>query len=107
MGIKKDSNTLFGIDKFTNKKNTNISFYNIRFHLYPGISAVQTIGGNSILIQIKKNHSLIFKAKDAKISVEKSIFLGRNKILNNLCILISGKVDNISKTINWEFKKNI
>jgi len=107
VGIKKDSNTLFGIDKFTNKKNTNISFYNIRFHLYPGISAVKTIGGNSILIQIKKNHSLIFKAKDAKISVEKSIFLGRNKILNNLCILISGKVDNISKTINWEFKKNI
>ena len=34
--------------------------YSIRFHLYPGISPVQTMGGGSILLQIEKNKSLIF-----------------------------------------------
>ena len=32
----------------------------LRFHLYPGIRAVKTMGGNSVLIQINKNKSLIF-----------------------------------------------
>ena len=107
IGINKDNSTLFGIDKFISKKISSNAFYNIRFHLYPGISAVRTIGTKSILIQVKKNQSLIFTAKDENISVEKSIFLGGNKILNNLCILISGKINDSTKIINWEFKKNI
>ena len=80
--------------------------YSIRFHLYPGISPVQTMGGGSILLQIEKNKSLIFSSSEEKISIEKSIFLGRNKILNNSCITIYGKIDNEDKTINWEIKRN-
>ena len=38
----------------------------IRFHLYPGISAIKTIGGDSILIQIKKNKSLVFSSQIKK-----------------------------------------
>ena len=39
------------------------------------------------------------------ILVEKSIFLGGNKILDNVCITISGNLVNKNKTIHWEIKK--
>ena len=89
------------------KENVEKSYYNIRFHLYPGISAVKTIGGNSILIQINKNSSLIFVSKSENLFLEKSIFMGRNQIVNNFCINISGNIKNENKIINWEIKKNI
>ena len=47
---KKYSN-LSGIDNLIMKitiKLKDINVYNIRFHLYPGINAVQTMGGKSI-----------------------------------------------------------
>ena len=65
------------------------------------------MGGNSVLIQISKNKSLIFSIIDESILLEKSIFLGRNKILDNTCITISGNLVNKDKTIRWEIKKNI
>ena len=65
------------------------------------------MGGNSVLIQLSKNKSLIFTIKNESILVEKSIFLGGNKILNNTCITISGNLVNKSKVILWEIKKNI
>ena len=81
--------------------------YSIRFHLYPGISAVQTIGKNSILIQIEKNKSLIFTSNGDNLSLEKSIFLGGNQIVNNFCITISGSLsNNENKNITWELKGN-
>ena len=68
---------------------------------------MRTIGKNSILIQIEKNKSLIFTSKGEHISLEKSIFLGRNQIINNSCITISGKINNNeSKNIYWDLKKN-
>ena len=83
------------------------NIYNIRFHLYPGITAVQTMGKNSILVQIEKNKSLIFKANGENLSLEKSIFLGRNQIVNNFCITISGTLaKNENKNIKWELLKN-
>ena len=107
--INKKSGNLSGVDNLIseNKKNKLINNYSVRFHLYPGINAVQTMGKNSILIQIEKNKSLLFTANGENISLEKSIFLGRNKIINNSCITISGQlVDNEDKHIKWEFKKN-
>ena len=81
--------------------------YSIRFHLYPGINAVQTMGKNSILIQIEKNKSLIFVTSGGNLDLEKSIFLGRNQIVNNFCITISGTLNtNENKIITWELKRN-
>ena len=65
------------------------------------------MGGNSILIQIKKNKSLIFTSLEHKLSIEKSIFLSGKKILDNTCITISGNLVNKNKSFNWEIKKNI
>ena len=105
--LDKKNNCLTGVDNLIKKKDsTNLSFA-IRFHLYPGLDAVQTVGGNSILIKISKNKSLIFSAKNQKISIEKSIFLGGNKILNNLCVTISGSLNSEDKTVIWKIKKNI
>ena len=103
------NNNLTGVDKLTVKGLTSNqeNIYNIRFHLYPGITAVQTMGKNSILIQIEKNKSLIFKANGENLSLEKSIFLGRNQIVNNFCITISGTLaKNENKNIKWELLKN-
>ena len=107
--IGKKNNNLFGTDKLVSikedKKLSNI--YSIRFHLYPGVTAVQTMGGNSILIQIEKNKSLIFTSTADNLILEKSIFLGRNQIINNFCITISGSLnDGENKSITWELKKN-
>ena len=65
------------------------------------------MSGKSALIQISKNKSLIFTATDEILELEKSIFLGGKKILDNTCITISGNLVNKDKVINWEIKKNI
>ena len=41
--------------------------YSFRFHLYPGLTAVKTMGGDSVLIQISKNKSLIFRVIEENI----------------------------------------
>ena len=64
------------------------------------------MGGNSVLIQLSKNKSLIFTINNEPILVEKSIFLGGNKILDNTCVTVSGNLVNKNKTIRWEIKKN-
>jgi len=107
--IDKRNSNLFGEDKLIsadgNKKLQNI--YSIRFHLYPGINAVQTMSKNSILIQINKNKSLIFTTSADNLILEKSIFFGRNQIVNNFCITISGSLNNSeNKNIIWELKRN-
>ena len=107
--INKKNGSLSGVDNLTSDKNRHglTNTYGIRFHLYPGIVAVQTIGKNSILIHIEKNKSLVFTATGENISLEKSIFLGRNQIINNSCITISGILKkNETKNIYWELKKN-
>ena len=65
------------------------------------------MGGNSILIQLSKNKSLIFISDTEPITLEKGIFFGGNKILENTCITLSGNLVNDNKTIRWEIKKNI
>ena len=89
------------------KKNINSdnAKFSIRFHIYPGIEAFKTLGGNDILLQVNKNNSLIFSSKNHAAQIEKSLFLGRNKILNNNCIVIYGNTNNKDANIEWEFKK--
>ena len=65
------------------------------------------MGKNSILIQVEKNKSLVFNSNADNLVLEKSIFLGRNQIINNLCITITGTLNNSeNKNIIWELKKN-
>ena len=63
------------------------------------------MSGNSALIQLSKNKSLIFTINDETLEIEKSIFLGGKKILDNTCITISGNLVNKNKSFNWEIKK--
>jgi len=103
---KKDS-SIYGFEELIQKRESSNLLFNIRFHLSPDVSAVQTIGGKSVLIQARKNKSLIFTAAEQNLAVEKSIFLGGNKIINNLCITVSGNLHDSNKKIYWELKKNI
>jgi len=105
--IDKSKNNLKGFDEIIKKKDNKRINYCLRFHLYPGLTAVKTISGSSVLIQLSKNKSLIFTIKDEDILLEKSIFLGSNKILNNTCISVNGNLVNKDKIIHWEIKKNI
>ena len=107
--IDKKNNNLAGEDSLisTNENKKLLNMYSIRFHLYPGVSAVQTMSKNSILIQIEKNKSLVFTSSGDNLTLEKSIFLGRNQIINNFCINVSGFLNsNENKNITWELKKN-
>ena len=107
ISIDKSTKNLSGCDELIKKKDGRPINYSFRFHLYPGLTAVKTMGGNSVLIQLSKNKSLIFTINNEPILVEKSIFLGGNKILDSVCITISGNLVNKNKTIHWEIKKNI
>ena len=68
---------------------------------------VKTINGNSALIQVSKNKSLLFTVIDETLEIEKSIYLGGKKILDNPCITIIGNLVNKNKSFNWEIKKNL
>ena len=98
---------LKGADHILKKSDGKPIRYVFRFHLNPNLSAVKTLSGNSALIQITKNKSLIFTVKNETVELEKSIYLGGKKILDNTCITISGNLVNKDKSFNWEIKKNI
>jgi len=99
------NNKLTGVDHILKKSDGIPVRYVFRFHLNPALSAVKTMSGNSVLIQISRNKSLLFSIKDEKLEIEKSIFLGGKKILDNTCISISGNLVNKNKSFYWEIGK--
>ena len=105
--LDKENNYLKGSDHIFKKKDGIPIRYVFRFHINPGLSVVKTMSGNSALIQLSKNKSLIFTVSNETLEIEKSIFLGGKKILDNTCITISGNLVNKNKVFNWEIKKNI
>ena len=107
ISLDKENSYLKGSDYIFKKKDGIPIRYSFRFYINPELSVVKTMGGNSALIQITKNKSLIFTVINETLEIEKSIFLGGKKILDNACIVISGNLVNKNKTFNWEIKKNI
>ena len=106
INFQKKENSIKGTDTLLKKVDSyDDSSFSIRFHIYPGIDAFKTMGGNDILLQINKNNSLIFSSENKNIQIEKSLFLGRNKILHNNCIVIYGNTDNKDAIIKWELKE--
>ena len=105
--IDKDNNCLKGIDHILKAKDGYPIRYAFRFHIDPRLTAVKTMSGNSALIQISKNKSLLFTINDENLEIDKSIFLGEKKIIDSTCISISGNLVNKNKTFSWEIKKNI
>ncbi|MDC1092475.1 heparinase II/III family protein [Pelagibacteraceae bacterium] len=103
----KENEYLKGCDHIFKKKDGIPIRYVFRFHVNPELTVVKTMSGNSALIQISKNKSLIFSISNEILEIEKSIFLGGKKILDNTCITISGNLVNKNKSFNWEIKKNI
>ncbi len=105
--LDKESNYIKGIDHIFKAKDGYPIRYSFRFHINPELSVVKTMSGNSALIQISKNKSLIFTIHNEKLEIEKSIFMGEKKIIDSACITVSGNLVNKNKIFNWEIKKNI
>ena len=105
--LDRDNNKLKGVDYIMKKSDGIPIRYVFRFHLNPELSAVKTMSGNSALIQISKSRSLIFTVEEENLEIEKSIYLGGKKILDNTCITISGNLVNKNKSFNWEIKKKL
>ncbi len=101
------NNKIQGTDHILKKSDGLPIKYVFRFHLNPELSAIKTMSGNSALIQISKNKSLIFTIANEKLEIERSIYLGGKKILDNTCITISGNLVNKDKSFNWEIKKKL
>jgi uncharacterized heparinase superfamily protein len=105
--IDKTNNYLKGTDHIFKIKDGYPIRYAFRFHINPELSVVKTMSGNSALIQISKNKSLLFTISDENLEIEKSIFLGEKKIIESTCITISGNLVNKNKIFNWIIRKNI
>ena len=71
-----NDNKLKGKDHIFKKSDGVPIRYMFRFHLNPKLTAIKNMSGNSALIQIQKNKSLIFTIKDENIEIEKGIYLG-------------------------------
>ena len=104
--LDKENNYLKGIDHILKDKDGYPIRYAFRFHINPELNAIKTMSGNSALIQISKNKSLLFTIYNENLEIEKSIFLGEKKIIDSNCITISGNLVNKNKTFNWEIRKN-
>ena len=107
ISLDKENNHIKGFDYIFKKKDGIPIRYVFRFHINPALTVVKTMSGNSALIQLSKNKSLIFTINDEVLEIEKSIFLAQKKILDNACITISGNLVNKDKSFNWEIKKKI
>ena len=105
--LNKRDNFLKGIDHIFKAKDGYPIRYAFRFHINPELSVIKTMSGNSALIQISKNKSLLFTINNENLDIEKSIFLGEKKIIDSTCITISGNLVNKNKILNWEIRKNI
>ena len=105
--LDKKNNLLRGTDHIFKAKDGYPIRYAFRFHINPELTVVKTMSGNSALIQITKNKSLIFTINEENLELEKTIFLGEKKIIDSTCITISGNLVNKNKIFNWEIKKNI
>ena len=105
--VDKEKNHLKGIDHILKVKDGYPIRYAFRFHINPELNVVKTMSGNSALIQISKNKSLIFTVNEENLEIEKSIFLGGKKIIDSACITISGNLVNKNKIFNWEIRKKI
>ncbi len=105
--INKINNKVVGRDEIIQKTGISKIKYDVRFHLYPGLTAVPTIGGNTLLIHINKNKALLFSSNEKNLKIEKSIFFGGQKVLDNYCIVISGIMEGNEKTIDWEIIKKL
>ena len=105
--LKKDG-TIIGSDTLVKKKEFSGSInFSIRFHIYPGINVVKTVSGRSILLQINKNKSWILLCDSHSLEIEKGLFMGRKKVLNNSCVVIYGNTNNNDTSIKWELKKSV
>ncbi len=105
--VDKKNNYLKGTDHILKAKDGQPIRYAFRFHINPDLGVVKTMSGNSALIQISKNKSLLFTVNDEDLEIEKSIFLGEKKIIDSACITISGNLVNKDKIFNWEIRKKI
>ena len=105
--LDKKNNYLKGTDHIFKEKDGYPIRFAFRFHINPELSVIKTMSGNSALIQISKNKSLIFSIDGENLDIEKSVFLGEKKIIDSTCITISGNLVNKNKIFNWELKKNI
>ena len=105
--LDKENNHLKGTDHIFKAKDGYPIRYAFRFHINPELNVVKTISGNSALIQISKNKSLIFTINNEDLEIEKSIFLAKKKIIDSACITISGNLVNKNKIFSWEIRKNI
>ena len=103
----KENNYLKGTDHIFKAKDGHPIRYAFRFHINPELNVIKTMSGNSALIQISKNKSLIFSINDENLEIEKSVFLAKKKIIDSACITISGNLVNKNKTLNWEIRENI
>ena len=102
---KKDGN-VYGSDEFIFDSTSENIFYDIRFHLYPKIQVIKTMSGENYLIQLSKNKSLLFSSDKISTKIEEGIYMGKNKILKNLCINLSGRLRD-NNVVKWSIKKNL
>ena len=72
--LDKENNYLKGADHIFKAKDGYPIRYAFRFHINPELTVVKTMSGNSALIQISKNKSLIFTINDENLEIEKHIF---------------------------------
>ncbi|MAC61559.1 MAG: hypothetical protein CMN37_06685, partial [SAR116 cluster bacterium] len=110
--LNKEGDKIQGIDELINKgiPDSIPIQAEVRFHLHPDIKAARAISGD-IILRLKNGSGWTFKINESKAKLEKSIFIAENNVLKSKQILVKVPLNSIisskTKTIKWEFLKNI
>ena len=110
--LNKEGDKIQGIDELINKgiPDSIPIQAEVRFHLHPNIKAAKAISGD-IILRLKNGSGWTFKINELKAKLEGSIFIAENNVLKSQQILVKVPLNNLisnkSKTIKWEFLKNL
>ncbi len=96
----------YGVDSFMTPSGNPVSrsgkdVFAIRFHLYPGVSAVRTASGRGVSLQLPDGETWEFQADGGEVTVEDSILMSNTRgNRKSLQIVIHGRAQNTPR-VAW------
>ena len=76
----------------------------LRFHLHPDVAVSLAQGGSSALLKLKKGGGWRFSVSGADMQIEDSIYLGGHQTKRTNQIVLSGKTNSETMTIQWSIE---
>lgn len=96
---------LRGEDRFVRASAGEPLDYQIRFHLHPDVQAAPVQGGGHVLLKLPGGAGWRFRASQADVTLEESVYLGRgDTVRRSRQIVVAGTLDGGVAGVKWAFQ---